>query len=191
MKHKALRTIHDEHQIMGALLQALRLLAERLHADAHETDFDLVRAILFYLDEYPSRRHHLQEDDVIYARLRERAPQAREVLARLEAEHARMETAVRDLQQLLLAFELLGEPRHKAFSDALEHYIESQARHMQIEEQEVLPLADSMLSEADWVMIDAAFEERPDPATGRTPSQEYQKLYEKILEHAPAPLGLG
>ena len=39
--------------------------------------------------------------------------------------------------------------------------------------------------------MNAAFEEHRDPFTGHKPSEDYQALYEKILERAPAPIGLG
>lgn len=191
MKHKALKIVHDEHQVMAAMLQALRLLSERLRANAKAADFELVRAILFYIDEFPERRHHANETSALFPRLRERSPQAAAVLDRLDQEHSHSRASVRELEHLLLAFEQMGESRHKAFSDALEHFIEFYMHHMQVEEKEVLPLADSALTEADWTMVNAAFEEHRDPFTGHKPSDEFQALYEKILERAPAPIGLG
>ena len=191
MKHKALKIVHEEHQALGAMLQTLRILSSRLRADAKAEDFELVRAILFYIDEFPEKRHHANENNALFPRLRERSPQAAAVLDRLEQEHSHSGATVRELEHLLLAFEQMGESRHQAFSTALEHFIEFYAHHMQVEEREVLPLADDALTEADWTMINAAFEEHRDPFTGRKPSDEYQALYERILERAPAPIGLG
>ena len=191
MKHKVLKIVHEEHQALGAMLQTLRILGSRLRADARAADFELVRAILFYIDEFPEKRHHANESNLLFPRLRERSPQAAAVLDRLDEEHARSRASVRELEHLLLAFEQMGESRHQAFSDALDHFIEFYAHHMQVEEKEVLPLADSLLTEDDWVMVNAAFEEHRDPLTGHKPSEEYQALFEKILERAPAPIGLG
>lgn len=191
MKHKVLKIVHEEHQALGAMLQTLRILGSRLRAGASAEDFELVRAILFYIDEFPEKRHHANESNVLFPRLRERSPQAAAVLDSLDDEHARSRASVRELEHLLLAFEQMGESRHKAFSDALEHFIEFYAHHMQVEERDVLPLADTLLTDADWVMVNAAFEEHRDPLTGHKPSEEYQALFEKILERAPAPIGLG
>jgi hemerythrin-like domain-containing protein len=191
MKHKALKIVHEEHQALGAMLQTLRILGSRLRANARAEDFELVRSILFYIDEFPEKRHHANETNVLFPRLRERSAKAAEVLDRLDREHAQTRASVRELEHLLLAFEQMGESRHKAFSDALEHFIEFYAHHMQVEEKEVLPLADAELTEADWVLINAAFEEHRDPFTGHKPSEDYQALYERILERAPAPIGLG
>jgi hemerythrin-like domain-containing protein len=191
MKHKALKIVHDEHQAIGAMLQTLRILSSRLSEKAKAEDFELVRAILFYIDEFPEKRHHANETNALFPRLRLRSPEAAEVLDRLEKEHSHSQASVRELEHLLLAFEQMGESRHKAFSDALEHFIEFYAHHMQVEETEVLPLADRLLNGDDWDAVNAAFEEHRDPLTGHKPSEEYQVLFEKILERAPAPIGLG
>lgn len=191
MKHKTLKIVHEEHQALGAMLQTLRALGSRLRAEAKAEDFELVRAILFYFDEFPEKRHHAKESSTLFPRLRARAPQAAAVLDRLDLEHAQSGVAVRELEHLLLAFEQLGESRHQAFSDALEQFIEFYANHMRVEEKEVLPLADEALTEDDWVAVNAVFQELRDPLTGHTPGDEYQALFEKILERAPAPIGLG
>lgn len=191
MKHQALQIVHDEHKALGAMLQTLHILGGRLKADARAEDFDLVRAMLFYIDEFPEKRHHANESSALFPRLRARSPEAAAVLERLDQEHHRSRATVRELEYLLLAFEQMGESRHQAFSTALEHFIEFYAHHMQVEEKEVLPLAEKVLQDDDWAVINAAFQEHKDPLTGHTPSEEYQKLFEKILERAPAPLGLG
>ena len=63
---------------------------------------------------------------------------------------------------------------------------------MQLEEAVILPEAEKVLSAADWADIDAAFAKNADPLTGHyPPSGEYEKLFGLIVQHAPAPIGLG
>jgi hypothetical protein len=62
---------------------------------------------------------------------------------------------------------------------------------MNLEERELLPLAETSLTDEDWAAIDRAFEENRDPLTGHPPSEDYAALFSKIVQHAPAPLGLG
>lgn len=191
MTREAIRIIHDEHLTISAVLQTLHLVGTRLRAGADERDFDQVRAMLFYLDEFPEKLHHRKETEALFRRLRDQAPEAVSTLDRLEREHATGEHAIRELQHLLLAFEQLGESRRKPFIDALERYVDGYVHHMQTEEREILPLADKALADSDWAQIDAAFREQPDPLTSRRPSQDYQALFEKILNRLPAPMGLG
>jgi hypothetical protein len=49
-----------------------------------------------------------------------------------------------------------------------------------------------VLSAADWKDIDAAFETNCDPLTGKYPRDPlYDQLFTRIVNHAPAPIGLG
>ena len=190
MSRSALRIIHEEHRALAAMLRSLRLLAEPLR-DGREPDFGLMRAILFYIDEFPERLHHAKESALLFPKLRARAPQAAAVLDRLDAEHERGERAILDLEHDLLAYEQMGESRREAFLHALERFVVFYLDHMQVEEHDLLPLAERALTDEDWAELDRAFEENRDPLTGHRPSDEYAALFERIIARAPAPIGLG
>ena len=191
MTREAIRIIHEEHMAMSAMLQTLHLVAKRLKAGSSAQDFDLVRAMLFYLDEFPDKLHHRKESEVLFRKLREAAPSASALLDRLDQEHAAGAQAILELEHLLLAFEQLGDSRRQAFVDAVDRYVDKHVHHMRTEETEVLPLADKSLSDADWEAVNASFREQRDPLTSRKPSDEYRALFEKILNRLPAPIGLG
>lgn len=191
MKHEALKIIHEEHRALAALLETLRLLAERLGPVADPRDLSLIRAIFFYIDEFPERLHHAKETSLLFPRLRSRAAEAASVLDTLDEQHARGESAIRELEHLLLAYEQLGERRRKPFIAALNRYVEFYTGHMAIEDTQVMPLAEKRLTEEDWRELNAAFAENRDPLTGHTPSEEYAALFERIVAMAPAPIGLG
>ena len=111
---------------------------------------------------------------------------------RLERDHMHSEKAVRDLLRLLLAWEQLGAPRKAAFVDALGPYVEAYLEHMRLEEALVLPAAEAALSDEDWAALDLAFDENPDPLTGKyPPSPAFEKLFSRIVSIAPSPIGLG
>jgi hemerythrin-like domain-containing protein len=191
MKHEALKIIHEEHRALAALLETLRLLAERLGPVADPRDLSLIRAIFFYIDEFPERLHHAKETSLLFPRLRSRAAEAASVLDALDEQHARGESAIRELEHLLLAYEQLGERRRKPFIAALNRYVKFYTGHMAIEDTQVMPLAEKRLTEEDWSELNAAFAENRDPLTGHTPSEEYAALFERIVTMAPAPIGLG
>lgn len=191
MKHEALKIIHEEHRALAALLETLRLLAERLGPVADPRDLSLIRAIFFYIDEFPERLHHAKETSLLFPRLRSRAAEAASVLDALDEQHARGESAIRELEHLLLGYEQLGERRRKPFITALNRYVEFYTGHMAIEDTQVMPLAEKRLTEEDWRELNAAFAENRDPLTGHTPSEEYAALFERIVAMAPAPIGLG
>src|SRR5512139_2318218 len=157
MAHASLRIIHDEHAALSAMLQSLRMMVQRGPGDGPEQFFDVLRAMLFYIDEFPERLHHTKETELLFPPVRARAPHLREALDRLDHDHARGEAAVRELQHLLLAWELLGESRRPAFDEAVKRYLDFYLEHMKLEESVILPEADKVLTAADWQALDAAF----------------------------------
>ncbi len=192
MRHLALEIIHEEHQALAAMLRSLTLLLAQSRRAGRLPDFAVLRAMLFYVDEFPERLHHTKESALLFPKLRSRAPELAVTLDRLDAEHARGEQAIRALEHALLAFEVLGEARRADFETAAERYVRFYLEHMAVEEGEVLPAARRVLDEADWAELDAAFASHQDPLTGRhTPTDEYRPLFQHILMTAPAPIGLG
>ena len=113
------------------------------------------------------------------------------MLDRLDQDHQNGERNIRELEHALLAFEMMGEPRREAFERALRDYTDGFLAHMKIEESEVLPLAQRVLTAQDWREFDAAFAANRDPLTGHAPDEPYRSLFSKIVNTLPAPLGLG
>ena len=68
--------IRREHEALRAVLLAMaRLLREARH-HARRPDFHALRAMLFYIGEFPERLHHVKESAMLFPRLRERVPEA-------------------------------------------------------------------------------------------------------------------
>ncbi len=191
MRHLALDVIHNEHQALAAMLRSMCLMVAQSHRKDEVPDFAVLRAMLFYVDEFPERLHHPKESTLLFPRVRERCPELAETLDKLEAEHHQGEAAIRVLEHALLAYEVLGASRRQAFDDALERYVDGYLRHMRVEESAILPAAIQHLTEADWTALDAAFAENRDPLSGHEAPDEFQPLFRKIVMTAPAPIGLG
>ena len=192
MAHASIRIIHDEHAALAAMLQSLRMMVQRGPGNEPEPFFDVLRAMLFYVDEFPERLHHTKESELLFPPVRARAPQLQETLDRLDRDHTRGEAAVRELQHLLLAWELLGESRRTAFEQAVQRYLDFYLEHMRLEETVILPEAEKVLTPADWQALDTAFASNCDPLTGKYPRDPvYDRLYTRIVMRAPAPIGVG
>ena len=54
-------------------------------------------------------------------------------LDRLDADHARGEAAIRELEHALLAYEVLGDHRRQAFVESMERYIDAYLSHLEAE----------------------------------------------------------
>jgi len=189
---RSLQIIRDEHASLAAMLQSMRMLVERGPDDSRKNFFDVVRAMLFYIDEYPERLHHPKESNLLFPKVVKASPKVLGAVDRLERDHMYSEKAARELQHQLLAWELLGSSRRAAFQDAFRKYVDFYLDHMHLEEEVILPEAEKTLSASDWAEIDAAFEKNADPLTGNyPPSAKYENLFSLIVQRAPAPIGLG
>ena len=191
MRHATLDIIRDEHQALAAMLRSLWLLLQQSRREGSLPDFEVLRAMLFYIDEFPERLHHTKESGLLFPKLRLRAPELVAVLERLDRDHAAGEKSIRDLEHALLAFEVMGEPRRDAFEREADRYIQAFLEHMACEEHEILPAARRLFTPEDWAELDASFAANRDPLTGHEPDEQYRALFGKIVTMAPAPVGLG
>lgn len=193
MKSDALRTVRDEHASLSAMLRSMLVMIDRgPETDGPERFFDVLRAMLFYIGEFPEKLHHPKESDLLFPRVARAAPHTLETIQRLEKEHMGGEDRVRELVHLLMAWEYLGEPRRQAFVDEAQAYVRFYLAHMKLEEQVVLPAAEQLLDEADRRALDAAFSSHVDPLSPegqRNPA--FDRLFTRIVRLAPSPVGVG
>lgn len=191
-QHSSIQIIQDEHSSLAAMLRSLGMMVERGPGKKPEVFFEVLRAMLFYIDEFPEKLHHTKETQLLFPPVMTRSPEAADAIIRLNRDHAKGESAVRELQHLLQAWELLGDTRRGAFEEAVSQYLAFYLDHMRLEEDVVIPQALKVLTDSDWAALDAAFETNCDPLTGKYPRDPvYDKLFTKITMLAPAPIGLG
>lgn len=196
MQHEALRVIREEHATLAAMLQSLMQMVRRGPQadgkDDSELYFDVLRAMLFYIDEFPEKHHHPKESDLLFPRVLRAAPHTMATIDQLERDHMRGEPRVRELMHLLMAWELLGDTRKQAFIDEVTRYVDFYLEHMRLEESVILPEAERSLTDEDWRALNAAFATNQDPLNSRVPRDpQFDRLFTRIVMRAPAPVGLG
>lgn len=192
MSHATLRIIRDEHASLSAMLRSMLMLLARGPGDEPDTFFNVLRAMLFYIDEFPEKQHHPKESDLLFPKVVRVAPETMSTVERLECDHMSGETAVRNLQHQLLAWELLGDAHRAAFELAAREYVAFYIEHMRLEETVILPAAEKGLDAADWAELDAAFGNNRDPLKpSANQDTTYDRLFTRIVMKAPAPIGLG
>lgn len=186
----AVRILRDEHRAISAVLSGLRELARLAQAPGVRPDVAALRAMVYYIDTFPEKLHHPKEDEHLFARLAPRAPESAPLLRELRDEHVTGARLVRELERAVLGFEQSWPEGGAAFRDAVEAYAAFHWQHMRKEEQALLPLAEQRLTAEDWEAIAAAFRANKDPLAGAD-EQNFQRLFQRIAEIAPAPVGLG
>jgi len=187
----ALAVIADDHAALASVLRSLPLLVAQGPGDEPERFFDVLRAMLFYIDEFPEKLHHPKESDLLFPKVARRAPELLPVIRKLESDHLQGEHRIRELQHMLIAWELLGDSRRLTFTRHLDEYVRFYLDHMRVEEAEILPVARGVLDSGELVELDRAFGASRDPLAGGTREPAYERLFTRIVLATPAPLGVG
>jgi hemerythrin-like domain-containing protein len=105
--------------------------------------FTALRAIFFCVDEVHETQHHPKESEWLFPKVAAALQEAAD--------------AVRQLQYLLLAWEMIGSTRRETFESECRAYVAHLVEHMALEERLVFPLAERSLSAEDWQQLDDAF----------------------------------
>jgi hemerythrin-like domain-containing protein len=187
----ALRALYSEHRSIAAVLHGMQYLVQEQRSRDRSVDPRVFRAMLYYLDVFAEREHHPKEEDFLFPALRRRSPEAVAVLDELGREHEHGERSIRELEQALLRYEEGGEREFLVFAAAVERYVGHYFEHMRKEEQLVMPLAEKTLTAADWSAIEDAFASHRDPLHGAPTGDDYDALFTRIVNLAPAPIGFG
>ena len=187
---ESIAILKSEHRSISAVLLGLKHLAEMAQDPQLKPDFQVFRSMLRYIDEYPERLHHPKEDAYLFARLLARFPQSARLVEGLTGEHAHGAKLIRELERRLVFFEEGWPSGAGEFLGAVDAYADFHWKHMRKEEVELLPLAEKHLTAEDWRAIDAAFKANEDPMS-QIVQRDFQALFSRIANLAPAPVGLG
>jgi len=166
-------------------------LVRHIRLSGKQPKFDVLGAMVYYIDAFPERFHHPKEDAYLSRFLALRHPDAAPLIGQLKTEHLTGAEKIRVLEQALERYRCGGTAEFPAFADAVQAYAAFHWDHMRIEEDKLIPLAREHLTAEDWKEIDAAFTGHSDPLFGVAAEAEYSNLFRKIVNLAPPPIGVG
>jgi len=181
----ALAVIRDEHRSLAAVLHGLELLVHEVRAKGTPPRFDLLRAMLYYIREFPEKLHHPKEELYLFRKLRERTSEFNEVLDELQRQHAESGRYVDELEQAIARYEADPEGGLEAFAAAARRFAAGQEQHMRLETRVIIPAARQYLSVEDWAVIGASFAENGDPRFNADTDEEFRQLFVRIQNLAP------
>ena len=188
---QALRIIEDDHRALAAVIHGMRYLVREIRERGAPARFDVLGAMVYYIDAFPERVHHPRESEYLFRLLRMRCAEAAPILDVLEEEHRAGARYVRNLEQALARYQGGGPAEFPAFASAVESFAVFELEHMRREERDIIPLAKSHLAASDWDTIDAAFSGGAVPLFHPKTTEEYGKLFDRIVMLAPPPIGVG
>ena len=169
----------EEHRNIKKLLHVLE---QELNVFDHsdQPDYEILRAIIEYFQDYPESYHHPKED-MVFEKLKLRNPAVAKRIGDVQEEH-RVET--KRLQQFARAVDdvLAGrEYLRQEFHDVVHEFIKHQREHMDKEELMLFPAAVSALQPEDWAEIDTRLNDRKDPLFDDTMQKNFDALRATIL----------
>lgn len=189
-KSRAIALIKNEHRSLSAVLNALQFLTKQA-LNGQRPSQTLLDAIAHYLLHFPEKKHHPAEDRWIFAPIKKATVEMDDVLAVLEAEHVAGEDRERTLMAALKEFAVSAPGSTENLSEVVEEYAKFYWSHMKTEETLILPLAERVLTEADWDAAADGFASNHDPMYGPETTNEFDALFQRIVYLAPSPIGLG
>jgi hemerythrin-like domain-containing protein len=157
--------IRDEHHSMSRLLALLEDQVE-LFENGSVPDYDLMREIIEYFLTFPDLFHHPKEN-LILAKLRQRAPDLALKVGDLEAEHATISGELHGFAHALSNVLLDVELPRDSFVKLARAFIAREREHMSEEEAVFFPAAQVGLTEADWDDLAAMMRAARDPLFDR------------------------
>lgn len=183
---QALAIIRAEHRSMAAVAHALLLHWRQIEAGGAPR-IDLMRAMLYYIEHYPERRHHPREEEQLFARLRERTQECNALIERLLSQHIDGTKQFESLRAMLDDVAAEQEGAGARFGQALEQFVKAQWEHMACEERLVLPAADRWFTSDDWEAVASAFSSHDDPRFGADSEEAFETLADRLLRLAANP----
>lgn len=173
-----LEALYRDH---GNIARLLDILDEELAVfdEAERPDYEVIRAIVDYFRTYPDRVHHPRED-LVFAKLAERAPEAAKTVGDLVGEH--VEVSARLARFAFALEQILGEGvmTRREFREIAREFVDGERRHMAAEEERFFPVALEALTEEDWAELDSTLSSEPDPLFRDDVHEEFAALRRQI-----------
>lgn len=175
-----LEQLKFDHENVSQLLDILDAQLNRIHS-LESADFDLVQDIMHYMIHYPDRLHHPLEDLVI-ERLIERDPSARKIATTIQKEHKGLATKGLAFYEIASGVADGAMVLREELEAKGRDYVEFLRSHMRMEEEELFPRAEKVLSREDWESVAQAIAQQADPVFGAIVDAQYQELYAYIQQ---------
>ena len=174
-----IKILLEEHRNIDKLLLVLEHELE-VFDRSEEPDYEILRAVIEYFQDYPEDCHHPKED-MVFEKLKMRDPAAADRIGDAQAEHEieteRLHKLVEAVEEILAGREFLRQ----TFHDAVYGFIRHQRQHMDKEERLLFPAAVRRLRPEDWDAIDARLADRKDPLFNGAVETKFQALQRTIL----------
>ena len=168
-----------EHRNIEKLLAILERELE-VFDRGDRPDYEVIRAVISYFEVYPEVYHHPQED-LVFAKLRERDPVAAAKVGDLAHEHHKGAERLRRVAQAVRYVLADGEVLRQNVDTIVRDFIAHERQHMMMEDRYFFPAALEALKPQDWTEIALAVTGHKDPLFSDVTEERFDGLRAHIL----------
>ena len=175
----AIETLRQDHNNMWKLLDVIEVEFAQFKG-GNSPDYELLSGALRYCLNYPELYHHPKED-LIYARLEERAPETLVGFGSLKTAHEALSDLSRRVSAMVQRIAEEAEVSRPATVKLMDDFITTYRQHIRDEEVLFFPSAEKILSAGDWAAIGGKITHIRDPFSDAK-AMDYQDLRAMVLE---------
>ena len=178
-----LEKLHRDHINLAHLLDLLSAQLDALFA-GDESDFDLKIEMLDYIEHYAEQYHHPTEDKINEVAFGKPDMKAHTALyERVCREHEALLGMARRFRETLEGV-MQGEVlRREEVETRGREFIALQRQHIDLEEQEIFPLVDEVLSQKDVDMLERKIPHMDDPVFHLQDYNRFRSLIDYLELH--------
>jgi hemerythrin-like domain-containing protein len=174
-----MEALREDHRNIARLLDALDHQISVFERGG-DPDYDVLRGVADYFQEYPDRCHHPKED-VVFAAVRAVRPDVAAEIGDLPAEHRRVHERAGELGRLIDALLSETDVPRAAVVEAAREFIGAERRHMLFEDDRAFPLIEKTLGPSDWARIEAVLALGSDPLFGVLVEEKFKRLSQRLI----------
>lgn len=175
--------LYGDHHHLAKIAAIARQELMALEA-GDRADYGLLEDVMRYVTGYPDTHHHPAED-VVYAQLKKRVPEAAAAVEEIVKEHETLLAKGRRFLEAIQGVEEGAVMRRDEFVRRGHEYLQLLDRHVRAEESHLFPLAAKHLSEEDWSAIEQRIERQTDPIFDTPIRDDYRRLRQRIDSERP------
>lgn len=168
-----LSSLQRDHDQIQKLLNTLELEFMNLCRDT-ATDFSIMLSIAVYIRDVPEQTHHPMEDAMLSVLIKKGGKIAK-LGRQVVTDHTELESMTRNLISCLESLQK-DSASQQVLKRLLSEFLVRQRRHFYIEEMDVYPLFQRLLTREDWMAVKNMVPELNESMPGEAASSGHELL---------------
>lgn len=175
-----LKELHQDHINLNKLLAVLGYKLDKLK-QGEMPNFVLLSDAVDYISNYADAYHHPLEDQMYDYFKDSGCPELDEAIAKCGDEHKLLKQCSEELIEAVDCILNDAVVPMDQFTTKLEHFLDRQVEHLNLEEGTLFPLLDDIADDEQWSVLSKQLPKMDDPLFGEQQKQRYIDLYSELL----------